>query len=617
MRKLTYCYIIVIAALLWCMGGAGRVSAQDNDVEALFRRGTVRFKQGKYVSARLDFKEIISEFGSSQWAYPASMMIAKTYFYLGDYELAEVAAAELRRSVPGGRYTDWSFYIEAACRFKQGDPLRSAELLAELAVKTSDTGLRSRSLFALRSVISPVMESTELKAVLERFGISPSDIVSAHPPETFSAEGGVDGFAVEETHPREVLAWERSSSIRIGLLAPLTGFDSELGIQLLRGVRTAFERRSVIEGTEIELLVEDTESDPVTAVLKTRKLIHDGVMVIIGPVLGETTIAAATEAQSHNIPFIAPTATTIGLTRIGPSIFQLNLNPSVQAEALADFAARRMNYTTFAVIASNDMWGKTASASFSRAMEERGARSIWMELLNVYYTNAPHDILMNIRDHAPESESDLDSLAIIDYGYGLMDTLLVKKTPFFRGERKLGPIDSIDCIFVSATSEDALQLASQIMEYNIKTTILGDYGWWSNEIAFEGSQQYIEGACVVAPAGELAGGIGLRYFQETPGKPDTRDIPLMKGADALNIILYSIGQGARDPETLVRTLESIRDFQGVASLITIDPVHHTNTAVAVIRIENGRYVRIADLNGYPLPSIERSPAETHETVFSR
>ena len=96
-----------------------------------------------------------------------------------------------------------------------------------------------------------------------------------------------------------------------------------------------------------------------------------------------------------------------------------------------------------------------------------------------------------------------------------------------RGERKLGPVDSIDCILVSATSEDAIQIASQIMEYNISTVIMGDYGWWSNENAFEGSEKYIEGAYVIAPAGELSGGVGLSYFNGVSRPLETRDIPLM------------------------------------------------------------------------------------------
>ncbi len=398
-------------------------------------------------------------------------------------------------------------------------------------------------------------------------------------------------YLSSETSPvKRAEDWEADSQIRIGLLSPLTGINEVLGIQLLKGVQTALENSSLAKELKVELIVEDTCSDPVTAVLKTRRLIEAGVFVIIGPVLSESTIAAATESQTHGIPFLAPTATNNGLTRIGRYIFQLNFNPGIQARALADFAVNTLDFSNYAIIASNDVWGMTVAETFTGEMENLGATNIWTDNLNPDVSLTNHEILMNIREHAPESQSSMDSLVVIYHGNAFPDTLVLKKSPMLRGERKLGPVDSIDCILVSATSEDAIQIASQIMEYNISTVILGDYGWWSNENAFEGGEKYIEGSYVIAPAGELSGGVGLSYFNGVSRPPETRDIPLMKGADALNLILHCIEKGARDPEELVGLLESIKDFQGVSSRITIDPERHTNTAVEIIRIENGRYI---------------------------
>ena len=580
---------ILISFLILCTY-TGEIFAQSGEAEALFRRGVVLYKQDKYVSASLDFKEIVNSHGSSPWAYAAQMMIAKTYFNLGDYKLAESTAVDLRNLYPKGRYSEWSYYITAACRLKAGEANQAASILAELIQETDNKELKSRSLSALKFSFSPAIENEVLLKILDDHGIKQSDLDAAKPFGSYASRDKSNDLYSDSNTAKRTRDWETDSYLKIGLLSPLTGINADLGIQLLKGVRTALENSTLAKELNIELIVEDTGSDPVTAVLKTRRLIEAGVLVIIGPVLSESTIAAATESQAQGIPFLAPTATNDGLTHIGKNIFQLNFNPGIQARALADFAVNTLDFSNFAIIASNDVWGMTVAETFSGEMEKLGAVSIWSDNLNPDISLTNHEILMNIREHAPESLTSMDSLVVIYHGNAFADTLVLKKNLLLRGERKLGPVDSIDCIMVSATSEDAIQIASQIMEYNISTVILGDYGWWSNENAFEGGEKYIEGAYVIAPVGELSGGVGLSYFNGVSRPPETRDIPLMKGADALNLILYCIEKGARDPEELVGLLESIKDFQGVSSRITIDPERHTNTAVEIIRVENGRYI---------------------------
>ncbi|HDY87944.1 MAG TPA: outer membrane protein assembly factor BamD [bacterium] len=591
MQKSIKTYFITCFGILLLFIPIGDVYAQNGDVEALFRRGSVLFRQEKYVSANLDFKDIVNNHSSSLWASPSYMMIAKTYFNLGDYERAESTVLELRSRYPESRYVGWTYYFSSACKFNKREFNQAASILAELANKTNGEKLKSHSLSALKYAVSPFVNSDYLKKILEDNGIKHSDLDEAQPLDSLGYQYEKDEEYPDSSPVQRRGKLGKDSTIKIGVLVPLTGINSDLGIHLLDGVQTAFAKNTFKDELQVELIVEDTGSDPVTAVLKTRKLIDEGVVVIIGPVLSESTIASATESQAHRIPFVAPTATNVGLTRIGRYIFQLNFNPVIQAEALADFAVNELNFTNFAVIASNDLWGMAVSDTFTKEMKKKGANSIWTDNLNPNKPITNHEILMNIREHAPESESNLDSLVVIYHGNAFPDTVVLKKSPLLRGERKLGPVDSIDCILISATSEDAIQIASQIMEYNINTVILGDYGWWSNESAFDGGEHYIEGAYVIAPAGELSGGSGLSDFYGVSRPPDTHDIPLMKGADAVNLILHCLEKGARDPEELVELLESIKDFQGISSRITIDQKSHTNYAVEIIRIENGRYIR--------------------------
>ena len=593
---------------------ASKVFAQNEDAEALFRRGSVLFKQGKYVSASLDFKDVVNNYSSSPWAIPAHMMLAKTFFNLEEFEMAESTAINLRNKYPKGGYAEWTYYIIAACKFRLGELNEAVSILSKLANATNDETLRLRSLSTIRYTILPVFDNDVLYKILEENGIKQSDIDNVNPFDYLADQNRVADILKDSSLGQKINKWENSTTVKIGLLSPLTGINSDLGNQLLKGVQTALKKNRYVDGKEIELIVEDTESDPVIAVLKTRRLIEEDVIAIIGPVLSSSTIAAAVESQAHGIPFVASTATDIRLTNIGRYIFQLNFNPIIQAEALADFAVNTLKFSNFAVIAIDDWWGVAVAEKFSEEMEKKGAVNIWTSYLSQNMSQSG-EILMSIREHAPQSEATMDSIVVIDNGSAFPDTLLLKQDVLLRGERRLGPIDTVDCILVSATSAEAIQIASQIMEYNINTVILGDSGWWSSEKAFEGGEKYIEGAFVVAPAGELSGGTGLSFFTDVSVDNNTQDIPFMKGADACNLLIHCIKNGVRDPDTLVEMLGSIKDFQGVSSRITIDSERRTNCAVKFIWIRNGSYFTVNDDIIY-YNQIEKFTEDSHESTNS-
>ena len=575
---------------------ADTIFAQNEDTEALFKRGVILFKQGKYVSASLDFKDIINNYSSSPHAISSHMMLAKSFFNLGDFERAVSTALEHRDKYPYSPYAEWTYYLIAACKFRMGEINQAVSMLSDLAAKTYNNTLRLRSLSAIKYAILPVADKGIVYKTLEEKGINLSDFDKVKPFDTFADQNKLVDISPDLSPVQQKIKWEGSSTIKIGLLSPLTGINSDLGNHLLKGVQAVMITNSSVDGKRIELIVEDTESDPVTAVLKTRKLIEEGVIAIIGPVLSEATISAAVESQARGIPFIAPTTTNVGFTRIGRYVFQLNFNPVIQAEALAIFAVDSLNFSNFAMITDNDPWGVAVAETVSREMEKRGAFNIWTDYLSSDLSLSSQDIFANIREHAPQSQAVMDSMVIFDYGNAFPDTVFLKQDIFPSDERRPNPIYSIDCIFVSATSEDAIRIASLIMEYNINTVILGDSGWWSNKKVFTGSEKYIEGAFIIAPDGELSGGTGLSYFNDVAGSSDTHNVLLMKGADACKLLIHCFQNGARDPDELVEMLESIKNFQGISSRITIDPERHTNKAVNFIRIQDGRYISVDKKN---------------------
>ncbi|MFC1552840.1 ABC transporter substrate-binding protein [Candidatus Latescibacterota bacterium] len=599
--------IFVSLIIVFVMNTTG-VSAQEDDAGALFKRGLILFKQSKFVSARLDFKDIIDNHDSSEFVIPSHMMLAKTYFNLGDFELAESTAAAHRVLYTASPYFEWTQYLTAACKFRMGDNARAAAILSELASKTNNTVIKLRSLSTIKYIIMPIEGSESVSAILAENGLAMSVLEDIEPSEQVDNIAVIDIPAPPST-PRETVrniapqqqqsrnvrkVFKSGSALKIGLLTPLSGINSDMGNALMEGIRSVMANNPLAGERQIELIVEDTGSSPVTAVLKTRKLAGEGVIAIIGPILSDSTIPAAVESQSLGIPFIAPTTTTVEFTSIGKYVFQLNFNPIVQAEALAELAYDTLNFTNFAVIADNDPWGIAVAEKVSEEMEKRGAVNIWSDYIAEDLSTSSDELFTKIREGAPQSSANTDSMVIYNYGTAFPDTVYITQEVLLSEERRPMPIDTIDCIFVSAASEEAIRVASLIMEYNIRTVILGDSGWWSNRRAFRGNERYLEGAIIVSSDSGLSGGREPSYSPSVSESVDSNNILITKGADSCSLLIHCLQNGAGNPEELVEMLESIKDYKGVSSDITIDPDRHTNNAVSFIQIRDGKNFAISN-----------------------
>ncbi len=83
---------------------------------------------------------------------------------------------------------------------------------------------------------------------------------------------------------QKILAEEK---IKIGLLVPITGQNSEMGKSIIKSVRLAINK---IDNSSIEIFPRDTASNPEMTLRNAKKLYEDGVKIIIGPVFNENLI---------------------------------------------------------------------------------------------------------------------------------------------------------------------------------------------------------------------------------------------------------------------------------------------------------------------------------------
>tara|TARA_B110000114_G_scaffold142457_1_gene150701 strand:- start:296 stop:1447 length:1152 start_codon:yes stop_codon:yes gene_type:complete len=78
-----------------------------------------------------------------------------------------------------------------------------------------------------------------------------------------------------------------NEKIRIGLLAPLTGKNFEIGQSIIKSIRLAINK---IDNPSIEIIPRDTKSNPEITLEAAKELSNSGVKIIIGPVFNENLI---------------------------------------------------------------------------------------------------------------------------------------------------------------------------------------------------------------------------------------------------------------------------------------------------------------------------------------
>ena len=105
---------------------------------------------------------------------------------------------------------------------------------------------------------------------------------------------------------------QEDDSVKIGVVATLTGIGSYFGEQEIKGLELAQEeinKNGGINGKKIELIIEDSKTSPLDAVNATKKLIYfDQVNFIVGDSWGSTTGAMVPVTNDNQVLLISPSS---------------------------------------------------------------------------------------------------------------------------------------------------------------------------------------------------------------------------------------------------------------------------------------------------------------------
>lgn len=119
-----------------------------------------------------------------------------------------------------------------------------------------------------------------------------------------------------------------NDKIKIGLLVPLTGKNSEIGQSIIKSARLAINK---INNLSIEIIPKDTESNPEITLRSAKELANLGVKVVIGPVFNENLIYLD---ELNEITFLALTNKNDNFSK---NIINGGINATSQLNAIKKF----------------------------------------------------------------------------------------------------------------------------------------------------------------------------------------------------------------------------------------------------------------------------------------
>ena len=174
-----------------------------------------------------------------------------------------------------------------------------------------------------------------------------------------------------------------ADTVKIGLLAPLTGFAAADGLSVHNSVKLALERinnEGGVLGKKVELVVYDDRADGKEAVALARKLIQqDRIVGFVAGSYSTPTRAVAPIFQDEEIPLISAYAVHPDITKAGNYCFRNGFLGMVEGKSAGYVADKMLKAKRVALLTSDNDFGRALAEGFKAYVKERGKG---MEIVN-------------------------------------------------------------------------------------------------------------------------------------------------------------------------------------------------------------------------------------------
>ena len=164
-----------------------------------------------------------------------------------------------------------------------------------------------------------------------------------------------------------------ADTVKIGLLAPVTGFAAADGESMVNSVKLAVEQVNAqggVLGKKVELICYDDAADPKQSVALAHKLIgQDKVVAVVGGSYSMPSRAVAPIFDDEEVPFVAAYAIHPDVTK-GDYTFRNGFLGMVEGQAAAYTSVKLLKGEKLALLTSDNDFGRTLAEGFKAYLKE-------------------------------------------------------------------------------------------------------------------------------------------------------------------------------------------------------------------------------------------------------
>ena len=588
---------------------------------ALMKTGAIHMALGNNDRARNVYKRLIAEYPESYFVPDARIEIMVTYYNQGEYEtVIEQAADFLKHAVSGSHIL--RTYVLAGDTYLALGSLKDAVDYYTLAYsKAQDPGkkiiitklkdaVRRFSSQDILFLLSRLEKRFPAGYLMFQLGVNSAGedkydealMVLSEFIEKFPAHENVQQAKnlIAEINQKSIY-----SRYTIGCLLPLSGPYRLYGNRALNGVELALNRFSQQNSNPcIKVIIKDTESDPVKAVLAVRELFDENVAAIIGPVF--MAEPAAMEAQDKGMPIITLTQKD-NITSIGDWVFRNFFTPVTQVKTLVSYAVEELKLNRFAILYPDENYGKTFMNLFWDEVVAYGGKVVGVESFNSTHTDfsdsikklaglyykVPEHLKITDNDGGDEKNDDAatgnDEDTSLAYAYEYDENIAEEK------EEKPEVIVDFDAVFIPDAPKKAGLIIPQLAFYDVTDTYLLGTNLWHSGSLIEMARQYVQDA--IMPDGFFAESASQEVmdFVQTFHKTFDRKPEFIEAVayDTAMILFQMISRpDIRFRSALKNKLKKLTDFQGVTGLTSFDNNGEVRRKLYLLQIKGERFVEL-------------------------
>ncbi len=580
------------------------VYAEVNIHEKIFTRAKEYYIAKRYDSTITIIRGYLRKYGKEKETIYIVPLLMEALVRTEDFTYFDKLLNIYKRKFPNSSFMPRLLYLDGIVKAKK-KKYKKALLSFSSSLKNGLSGdLYSLLILNVEKICDRWFTASELSRLLSRFDFHPkiTEVIAYYEFRKLYSSGQATkakklAEKFRKRYPnssyqpiaRQVISKSKiiqKNRLQIGLLAPITGENADLGKYIVQGVKLAVEYYNKQHYPKIELIISDTYGNMVETAKKTHELVHvHKVPVIIGPVLSScASVASSILMENPDIVMITPTATDDGIAQLGKNIFQMNVTLGTLGRRIASYAINNLNIREFAIIAPISEYGRILSNSFKEEVAKLGGQV----LVEEHFDEGTNDFRIQFeslrKKLAERNWAKMPPEARKMYG----DNAIGRK----RRESYLADTTiEIGGIFIPAESEDAVKIASQVYFHRLRTQLLGSNGWHTNATILSGKRYVNNAIFSTSFLMDVQDEKWVRFSSQFKNRfnenPDRIAAPL--GYDAANLVCRAIeaNQGS-----IADKLRLIKDYRGVAGIVSFTNPYGINSEASIFKISDKKFIRV-------------------------